>query len=147
MSARETKQHTEEKAVHKMTAAERTAIEKYLARCEATPSIRYKVSKNGSDLQIRLDHPDEAIGQALMMDALASTDEDFVQGIVSQLANASGHGQVIDERGLNFMLSVIKGIEPRDQLEAMLAAQMAAVHVATMTFTKHADFGQTCGRI
>ena len=32
-----------------------------------------------------------------------------------------------------FMTSVIKGIKPRDQLEVMLAAQMAAVHVATMT--------------
>jgi hypothetical protein len=34
------------------------------------------------------------------------------------------------------MLSVIKGIEPRDQLEARLAAQMAAVHVATMDFAR-----------
>jgi hypothetical protein len=34
------------------------------------------------------------------------------------------------------MLSVVKGIEPRDQLEAMLAAQMAAVHNATMTFAR-----------
>ena len=34
------------------------------------------------------------------------------------------------------MLSVVKGIEPRDQIEAMLAAQMAAVHVATMTFAR-----------
>jgi hypothetical protein len=35
---------------------------------------------------------------------------------------------------LNFMLSVVKGIEPRDQIEAMLAAQMGAVHMASMTF-------------
>ena len=55
-------------------------------------------------------------------------------GIVSQLANASGHGRDFDEHRLNFMLSVIKGIEPRNQLEAMLAAQMAAVHMASMTF-------------
>jgi hypothetical protein len=34
------------------------------------------------------------------------------------------------------MLSVIKGIEPRDQIEAMLAAQMAAVHMASMTFAR-----------
>src|SRR5262245_21414480 len=34
------------------------------------------------------------------------------------------------------MLSVIKGIEPRDQLEAMLAAQMAAVHMASVTFAR-----------
>jgi hypothetical protein len=136
-AARETKkQHTEEKAVPKVTAAECAALQKYLARCKATPSIRFKVSKNESDLQIRLDHPDEQIGQTLMMDALASADGDFVGGIVSQLANASAHGQDIDERELNFMLSVIKGIKPSDQLEAMLAAQMAAVHVATMTFAR-----------
>ena len=39
----------------------------------------------------------------------------------------------ISESELNFMLSVIKDIKPHDQLEAMLAAQMAAVHLATMT--------------
>ena len=138
MSARETKkQHTEEKAVYEMTAAERTAIERHFARREAKPSVRLKVSRNGSDLQIGFDHPDEQIGRALVMEALASADWDFLDGILNQLGKASAQGQDIDERGLNFMLSVIKGIEPRDQLEAMLAAQMAAVHVATMTFARH----------
>jgi len=35
-----------------------------------------------------------------------------------------------------FVQSVVVGIEPRDQLETMLAAQMAAVHNATMTFAR-----------
>src|SRR5262249_4166400 len=138
MSAREMKkQHTEEKAVHKMTAAERAAIERHFARREAKPSVRLKVSKNGSDPQIRFDHPDQQIGKALVMEALASAEDwDFVDGILKQLGNASAQGQDIDECRLNFMLSVIKGIEPRDQLEAMLAAQMAAVHVTTMAFAR-----------
>ena len=34
------------------------------------------------------------------------------------------------------MMSVVKGIEPRDQVEAMLASQMAAVQMATMTFAR-----------
>jgi hypothetical protein len=34
------------------------------------------------------------------------------------------------------MLSIVKGIEPRDQVETMLAAQMAATHNATMTFAR-----------
>jgi hypothetical protein len=42
----------------------------------------------------------------------------------------------VDESGLNFMLAVVKGVEPKDQVEAMLAAQMAAVHNATMTFAR-----------
>ena len=68
------------------------------------------------------------------MEAFASADADFVDGIVSQLANVGGRGQDINERGLNCMLSVIKGTEARNRLEAMLAAQMAAVHMASMTF-------------
>jgi hypothetical protein len=72
----------------------------------------------------------------LLANALGSADEEFLNGIVSQLASTGLHGKEVDGRGLNFMLSVINGIEPRDQLEAMLAAQMAAVHVASMTFAR-----------
>jgi hypothetical protein len=39
----------------------------------------------------------------------------------------------LDERELSFALSMVKGIRPRDDNEGMLAAQMAAVHIATMT--------------
>jgi hypothetical protein len=41
------------------------------------------------------------------------------------------------------MFSVIKGVAPRDQLEAMLAAQMAAVHVNAMTIAKELKESQT----
>ena len=34
------------------------------------------------------------------------------------------------------MASIVRGIEPQDQIEAMLASQMAAVHLATMTFAR-----------
>jgi hypothetical protein len=142
MAKRQTKQHNKGKAVPEVTAAERGAMEKFLARSAARPPVRFKVSKNGSDQQVGVDHPDKLVGHALVMDALASADGDFLDGITSQLANASSRGQEIDERGLNFMLSVIKGIEPRDQVEAMLAAQMAAVHMASMRLTRelaHAD--------
>jgi hypothetical protein len=44
-------------------------------------------------------------------------------------------GRGVDERGLNFMLAVVKGVV-KDQVEAILAAQMAAVHNATMTFAR-----------
>jgi hypothetical protein len=109
---------------------------KFSKQPHAKPSVRFKVSKNGSDLQIEVDHPSKIVGSALVMDAFASADRDFVNGIVDQLAKASRRGEDISELGINFMLSVIKGIEPRDQLETMLAAQMAAVHVASMSFAR-----------
>jgi hypothetical protein len=52
------------------------------------------------------------------------------------LLSAGTQGRTADEHGLNFMLSVVKGIEPKDQVEAMLAAQMAAIHMSTMTFAR-----------
>ena len=60
------------------------------------------------------------------MQALATADPDFANGILSQLASAGTQGQGVDEDRVNFMLSVIKGIGPKDQVETMLAAQMAA---------------------
>jgi len=70
------------------------------------------------------------------MDSLGTTQVDFSDGLLAQLANAATKGRIVDERQLNFMLAMVTGIEPRDQLEAMLAAQMAAVHNATMTFAR-----------
>jgi hypothetical protein len=63
-------------------------------------------------------------------------DLQFAEGILNQLMNVASKGQDVDERGMAFVQSVVVGIEPRDQLETMLAAQMAAVHNATMTFAR-----------
>ena len=38
----------------------------------------------------------------------------------------------LNEQTLSFMMGFVIGIKPRDRIEAMLAAQMAAVHVAAM---------------
>src|SRR5215471_17636330 len=47
---------------------------------------------------------------------------------------ATAGGQQPNEKRLNFCAAVIKGIKPHDQIETMLAAQMAAVHSLTMDF-------------
>ena len=78
----------------------------------------------------------KSIGYALLAEALGSASQDFVHALLGQLANAGSHGGEIDAGALNFMLAVIKGIKPKDQLETMLAAQMAAVHMASMTFAR-----------
>lgn len=57
-------------------------------------------------------------------------------GFMSQLSNAVSIGKKPDQEAINFALSVIEGISPRDQLEALLAAQMAAVHMTTMDFSR-----------
>ena len=119
------------------TAAERQALEAQRSRRQQQRlPIRARASMKGDAVSLQPDHADAAFGHLLLMDALGTTQPDFSDGLLAQLANAATKGPIIDERQLNFMLAMVTGIEPRDQLEAMLAAQMAAVHNATMTFAR-----------
>ena len=133
-----------EKAKYQPTACEQAALDKFAARRAADPPApRMKVFNDGKVPELSPDHPDKPLADALLMEALGTVSTDFVHGLVNQLANAGSQGRKIDEAGLNFMLSVIKGIKPKDQLEAMLAAQMAAVHTATMTFARRLNHVET----
>jgi hypothetical protein len=99
------------------------------------PRIKVTHAKSGP-AEIRSDHPDPMTGIQVRMTALGTTSYDFSCALLDQLAHASSKGAKVDEDGINFMLAVIAGVEPRDEIEAMLAAQMAAVHTATMTFAR-----------
>ena len=103
---------------------------------------RVKVSMRGDFMTITPDHPNDTIGYLLLMEALGTTDLNYVKSFLNQLAIASSLKHGADERQLNFMLSIIASIGPRDQVEAMLAAQMAAVHMATMTFARRLTLGE-----
>src|SRR2546430_11823768 len=70
------------------------------------------------------------------MQARGTADADVIDGLRGQFVSASAQGREPDERGVHFMLSMVKGVAAKDQVEAMLAAQMAAVHMATMTFAR-----------
>src|SRR5262249_1729609 len=96
------------------------------------PSVRLKRSRKNRD-RWHIDDPTFQNNQRLMH-VLATSDEDFAYGIIGHLAHAS---YLNSEDDLNFMFSVIKGIEARDPLEVMLAAQMPAVHTAAMMYAKH----------
>ncbi|WP_349510038.1 hypothetical protein [Bradyrhizobium sp. AT1] len=67
-----------------------------------------------------------------MGEALGAVDRDALHGFLKQLMKASVILQKPDEDNLAFMISMVKGIAPRDSLEAMLTAQMVSIHVATM---------------
>ncbi len=119
------------------TPEERDAAAAFLAReKEKPPAPRLTAAKTGGVVKIGTDHPEPAVGTVLLMQALGITDDAFLNGILSQLVNAGSQGEEVDERDINFMLSAIKGVEPKDEVEVMLAAQMAAVHSATMTFAR-----------
>jgi hypothetical protein len=119
------------------TPQEEAAIQSVSARRDARPPApKLKAEKKDGPVSIAVDHPDPKTGWSAMMNAFGSCDRHFAEGLVMQLANAGTQGKIFDGKGPNFMLAVIQGIGPKDEVEAMLAAQMAAVHMATMTFAR-----------
>lgn len=114
------------------TPDERTTLEAVRAHMRETP--RVTASVKGEVAKLLLDHPDQYYGTFLLMETLGTSEPDFYAGILPQLARAATQGQSVDEVALNFIISVIKGVQPKDQLDTMLAAQMAAVHMLTMNF-------------
>ena len=120
------------------TAREVEAFKAFQAsNLKRSPAPRLKIEKAaGNTSLLGTDHPDNALAHVLIMEAIGTADYEFYDVFLSQLSNAGTQGKEPDPRGINFMLSVVKGIGPRDQLEAMLAAQMAAVHMASMTFAR-----------
>jgi hypothetical protein len=124
-----------EKPPYKLTARDTDTLVKFQVASESR-GPRLKLQAEGATAKFSVDHPDEAVGILALMRAIGTTDLDFYAGLMGHFANASRGQNALSHNGTNFMLSVVKGIEPRDQIEAMLAAQMAAVHMASMTFAR-----------
>jgi hypothetical protein len=135
MSTQNRMKGSKAKSEYKRTQRETEAVAKFRKGHEKG-APRLKTIKSGDRPQLVPDHPDLTTGYLLLMDALGTTDFAFLNSLLGQLINVGSQGRDADEQGTNFMLSVVKGISPRDQVEAMLAAQMAAVHSATMTFAR-----------
>ena len=60
------------------------------------------------------------------------SDPTLCNRIVLDLVGLAANGNDLSEAELNRMLAVVRGIDPTDTVEALLAVQMAAVHDASM---------------
>lgn len=76
------------------------------------------------------------ISQSQFMAAYGSEDPDFVYGLISQLANVGPQSKLPDVNGFKFGLAAVRGMAPRDPLDAMICAQMAMVHQISMMFAE-----------
>jgi hypothetical protein len=111
----------------------KAVAEKQTARADGPPM---KLKVVDGVLQISFTHAEPDLAHILMMADLGTCDPDFMTGVQGQVASIGAHGRKIDEGASNFLLSVVRGVQPRDELEAMLAVQMGAIHQATMMMAR-----------
>ena len=122
------------------TTQEALALARHNKRRSASPNLPgftcdvSKPNKAGvREAKMSIDHPDTETGYRIISDAFGSGDRNFVCGILKDATGLaiSSDGMPDMERA-NYAASIVKGIKPRDEVETMLAAQMAAIQIATM---------------
>jgi hypothetical protein len=88
-----------------------------------------KIEKGADgNVVISLDHKDNAVASRLAMEGFGSGSCYFLSGIFDSLVDATDATESNSVEQMNFVMSVVQGIEPKDEIEAMLTAQIAITH-------------------
>jgi hypothetical protein len=127
---------------------ESAAAQRYLER-RATPDAKSQLTfkeddKSKSIKIVSSDHENDNVAARLVvMDTFATGYYEFSEAMLDQLRAVAidRYGQ-FDAQKLAQITAMIQGINPQNELEAMMAVQMATVHVASMkageaTLTAH----------
>ncbi|TDT73628.1 hypothetical protein BDE40_2401 [Litoreibacter halocynthiae] len=77
---------------------------------------------------------EEVEGSRVISKAVGHTQT--VSGLIKQLSILGSHGKSVDQDATNFVLGYVEAMKPRDATEALLLAQMGAVHQATMMMAR-----------
>jgi hypothetical protein len=87
-------------------------------------------------VKIDADHSDKSLWSHKLKASMGTTEWSFANKILRELINsacAGSNSKPLAEEDVNAAVAAMHGIAPRDEAEAMLAAQMIATHSAAMT--------------
>ena len=102
-----------------------------------------KLTMKGDVLNVSFEHENELAAAALTMADLGTMDPAFQSGLLTQIADIGSHRQKVDQGNSNFLLSVVRAVQPRDGMETLLAVQMGAIHAATMMLARRLNHVET----
>src|SRR5262245_7470790 len=120
--------------VYEPTVKELAVIGAWLAQCgqaHSVPWINVEAS-TPSSYRTSFDHPDQITAEVMLAHALGVHDLGLARVLRDQLANVARVGKSLTAEEFNGAISIVRSIGPRNPTEALLAAQMAAIHNATM---------------
>lgn len=122
-----------------LTEAETNAIadlrERKRSRVQA-PDIKLDFEEETRRLTVGHKGKDPTAACALAMHELGTADYRFFEGVMDQVATLGQQDSSVSETASNFVMSVVAGVRPQDEIEAMLAIQMGAIHQATMMMAR-----------
>ncbi|WP_311272120.1 MULTISPECIES: hypothetical protein [unclassified Rhizobium] len=132
------------RAEYDPTPAEKEAIQEFLALPDELPQY---VAVPHFPNMIKFRHPRQEVAGAVVMKALGISDQRLYTSLIAQVTNALSRGKEADVAELNAAIAMVSGIEPRNHLEAMLAFQMATVHVLSLRHARSMVTSETIDQL
>lgn len=114
-------------------------IDRYKKRrscLEPRPKIKIE-SRDGKLVKFSHDHSTNTVFLAAAANAFGTEDHAFIDMMLRQVSKMIPSDE-INMDVVNGIFSALAGIGPRDEIEAMLAAQMVAIHFASIEATRRA---------
>lgn len=129
---------TKDLAKKEYTDEEKERLAKHKERKKRRP-VKFKAAKSDSDYPIALQDPNDPLIAVKMFEALGTVDSDLQSHLLDQVvqtfkgaASSDGFDHNNITSSLNHATAILNGIQPQDELEAMLAVQMIGVHNMAM---------------
>ncbi len=122
-----------------LTAAETAAVSKLHEKRRShvrAPDMKLDFDAEGRKLTVEHKSKEPIAATALAMHELGTVDNRFYEGVIEQVSALGKQGSPVSETASNFVLSVVGGVQPQDEIETMLAIQMGAIHQATMMMAR-----------
>ena len=103
---------------------------------QRSPRVKVNVARKGKGCGFIAPHADALGCQNRLMNAFGTSSFEFMDAELTRLLTLFRDREGgIDLRAGNAALAVIDGIKPQNEIEAMLAAQIAVTHALTMKFS------------
>jgi hypothetical protein len=116
-----------------LTPAEIAFMRAMFDRKESRPVAPRLAFETGKSVtHVSLDGEDKTLAAALMEAACGTDSWEFAASLLSQLMGALNRGNETNEVAINGALAALHSLAPRDELEAMLIAQMVATNAAAL---------------
>ena len=135
------KKNTKALVKKEYTDEEKARLAKYKERKERR-AIKVKIAKSDSgEPQITVEEPKGQLYEAQMLEALGTPDSDLQMRLLDQVIHTFegtvSNGVFDNDKvvaAYNSTMAVLTGIQPQDEIEAMLAVQMIGVHNMAMDY-------------
>ena len=128
------------------SAAEAALIKDYddMRRTRPSPPrMKVEGQKHGKT-QLGVDHPNQLVGQIAVTRSLGTYSVEAANWLLIKLGEAVALSKDgVNEEALNGALAMLHELKPRDEMEAMLIAQMVATHAEIANRTRSLRWSET----